>query len=131
MGSLTKTERDRLARLMSDGKARLLREIREVLTRAGDERYSRLAGEAADLGDESVADLLSDVSQAEVTRDLNELRDIVAAESRIAAGTYGVCTDCAVDIEFQRLVAYPTAKRCFRCQQNHEKTYASAGRPSL
>lgn len=131
MNTLTKAELDHLRGLMTESKGRLLREIREVLARAGDERYARLAGEVADFGDESVADLLSDVSHAEVARDVNEVRDIIAAEARIAAGTYGACIDCETDIDYQRLAAYPTAKRCFECQQNHEKTYASAGRPSL
>jgi RNA polymerase-binding transcription factor DksA len=131
MGTLTKQELDRLTGLMAERKGRLLQEIREVLTRSGDERYARLAGEAADPGDESVADLLSDVSHAEVARDVNELRDIVAAEARIAAGQYGVCIHCEADIEYRRLLAYPTAKRCYDCQQNYEKTYAASGRPSL
>jgi RNA polymerase-binding transcription factor DksA len=131
MSELTRTELDHLVRALAESKARLLQEIREVLARTGDERYARLAGEAADAGDESVADLLSDVSQAEVARDVNEVRDIIAAEARIAAGTYGTCIDCDADIEYRRLAAYPTAKRCFRCQQNHEKTHASAGRPTL
>lgn len=131
MNTLKKAELDHLARVLTERKGRLLQEIQEVLTRAGDERYARLAGEAADLGDESVADLLSDVSHAEVARDVNEVRDIIAAEGRITAGRYGVCINCGADIEYQRLAAYPAAKRCFQCQQNHEKTHASAARPSL
>ena len=131
MNTLTKMELDHLVRAMTERKARLLQEIREVLTRTGDERYARLAGEVADPGDESVADLLSDVSHAEVTRDINEYRDIVAAEARIASGQYGVCIHCEADIEYKRLAAYPTAKRCFECQQNHEKTHATSARSSL
>ena len=131
MNALTKQEFDHLIRVMKERKGRLLQEIREVLTRSGDERYARLAGEAADTGDESVADLLSDVSHAEVARDVNEVRDIVAAEGRITAGQYGLCINCGAEIEFQRLAAYPSAKRCLQCQQNREMTYAAAGRPSL
>ncbi|OGA47931.1 MAG: conjugal transfer protein TraR [Betaproteobacteria bacterium RIFCSPLOWO2_12_FULL_62_58] len=131
MNGLTKKELDHLIRIMAERKSRLLQEIREVLIRTGDERYARLAGEVADTGDESVADLLSDVSHAEVARDVNEVRDIVAAEGRIAAGQYGLCINCGAEIEYQRLAAYPSAKRCLQCQQNREKTHASAGRPSL
>jgi RNA polymerase-binding transcription factor DksA len=131
MNTLMKKVLGDLIRILTKRKVRLLQEIREVLTRASDERYARLAGEATDLGDESVADLLSDVSHAEVARDVNEVRDIIAAEGRIAAGRYGVCINCEADIEYKRLAAYPTAKRCFACQQNHEKTHASSARPSL
>jgi DnaK suppressor protein len=131
MNGLTKKELDHLTRVMAERKGRLLQEIREVLTRTGDERYARLAGEVADLGDESVADLLSDVSHAEVARDVREVQDIVAAESRVGAGQYGLCINCGAAIEYQRLAAYPSAKRCFECQKNHEKTHASAGHSSL
>lgn len=84
-----------------------------MLARTGDERYARLTGEVADMGNESVADLLSDVSHAKVARDVNEVRDIVAAERRITTGRYGVCIDCGASIGYKRLTAYPTAKRCF------------------
>ena len=131
MNTLKKAELDHLAQIMTERKSRLLQEIREVLVRTGDERYARLAGEVADMGDESVADLLSDVSHAEVGRDVNEVRDIVAAEHRITTGRYGVCINCGASIGYERLAAYPTAKRCFECQQNHEKTHAPAARPSL
>jgi len=131
MNGLKKKELDHLVRIMVERKSRLLQEIREVLTRTGDERYARLAGEAADTGDEAVADLLSDVSHAEVARDVDEVRDIIAAEGRIAAGQYGLCINCGAAIPYKRLAAYPSAKRCFECQQNREKTHAHAGRPSL
>ena len=42
----------------------------------------------------------------------------------IAAGRYGVCIDCGTAIDFKRLEAYPTAKRCIACQQRRERTRA-------
>jgi DnaK suppressor protein len=39
---------------------------------------------------------------------------------RIATGQYGVCIDCETNIPFERLNAYPTAKRCLTCQQHYE-----------
>lgn len=88
-----------------------------MLVRAGAERYADLVGIAGGAGDESVADLLRDAAHAEVARDIGEVRDIVAAENRIAAGSYGVCIDCGAFIGQPRLTVYPAAKRCFRCQQ--------------
>jgi RNA polymerase-binding transcription factor DksA len=93
MDTLTKKEVSRFAALLNERKQRLLEEIRAVLVRSGAERYADLVGEAGDAGDESVADLLRDVAHAEVARDVGEVRDVVGAESRIAAGTYGVCID--------------------------------------
>jgi DnaK suppressor protein len=45
-----------------------------------------------------------------------ELGDIDVALERLAAGTYGQCTDCGATIPPARLNAYPTAKRCIDCQ---------------
>ena len=83
---------------------------------------------------------MRDLAHAEVARDIGELRDIVAAERRIAAGRYGICIDCDTPINYKRLVAYPTAKRCRPCQEIRAKTrdqlfhrqmYDAAGVPDL
>lgn len=126
MTSLTQQQQQTLARMLAERKERLLEEMRRVLEASGKESYADLLGGIGDTGDEALADLLRDVTQAEVVRDANEVRDIVAAEQRIAAGRYGICIDCRVDIPFERLKAYPTAKRCQPCQQRREKTRASA-----
>ena len=57
-----------------------------------------------------------------MARDAAELQDILAAEARIAVGSYGTCVDCDEPIPHPRLAAYPTAKRCLRCQQIREAT---------
>jgi DnaK suppressor protein len=68
------------------------------------------------------------VQQAEVTRDVGEVRDIEGAQARIAAGRYGLCIDCEAEIGFARLQAFPSAKRCIGCQALREKTKASPAR---
>jgi len=126
MAALTTSERDSLARMLGERKRLLREEIRRGLARMGNERYADLLSGTSDAGDESVAMLLTDVANAEVARDAAELLDIVAAEARIAAETYGTCIDCGQPIPFARLEAYPTAKRCLRCQQIREATHAPA-----
>ena len=126
MAALTTSERDSLARMLGERKTLLREEIRRGLARMGNERYADLLSGTSDAGDESVAMLLTDVANAEVARDAAELLDIVAAEARIAAETYGTCIDCGQPIPFARLEAYPTAKRCLRCQQIREATHAPA-----
>ena len=120
-----------LENLMNDRYAALVTEIRAEVARARDENYSELAGPVTDSADEASADLLSDIDNAEVTRDLREVREIDAARQRIAEGNYGSCTDCGADIDFARLRANPTATRCIACQRVHEKTYAHPGEPRL
>jgi len=53
-----------------------------------------------------------------------ELCDIAAAHTRMLQGTYGRCADCSHGIAFQRLQAYPTAKRCLPCQETLERRRA-------
>jgi RNA polymerase-binding transcription factor DksA len=124
MNALNSQQLDRLSARIAERKRVLLEDVRRVLKRTGAERYADLVGDTSDAGDEAAASLLRDVTEAEVVRDVGELRDIAAAEGRIAAGRYGVCIDCGTAIDFKRLEAYPTAKRCIACQQRRERTRA-------
>lgn len=105
--------------------------VRKHLLKSDDERARLLADRVGDLADESVNDLIIDLDLAEVDRDLEELRDVQAALERMQQRTYGVCIACGSAIPFDRLVAYPTAKRCVRCQRVHENTYAEKSTPRL
>lgn len=97
------------------------------------ESYERLAGEAPDNGDASVADTIIDTTQAAIGRDLDELRAIATALQRLDEPDYGLCIDCGVPIPLARLEAQPTAQRCLRCQalyeHNHAGIAAGIGRP--
>jgi len=116
----------------------LLRARRQLLNAEVNDRLeqtsnvqSMTSGTVGDPGDESVAFMMTDLSLAEATRDVNELRAVDAALRRLDDGDYGYCTDCGSDIGYERLKAYPTATRCVTCQSQHEKVYASQGTPSL
>ena len=78
-----------------------------------------------------MADLLSDLANAETTRDLTELREIEAAAVRIRDGSYGLCADCGIEIPLGRLRVKPEAVRCIDCQSVHEKTFAHPAEPKL
>jgi RNA polymerase-binding protein DksA len=129
MEALTKKDLDHFAKLLAERKRRLGEEIRRVLARTGKEPYADILAGGSDAGDSSVADLLSDVAFAEVARDAAEVRDINAAQARIAAGTYGTCIDCGRPIGNKRLEAYPTAKRCIEDQQRREKLRVGPSHP--
>ncbi|MDQ3616524.1 MAG: TraR/DksA family transcriptional regulator [Actinomycetota bacterium] len=45
----------------------------------------------------------------------NRLRELEAAETRLAEGRYGVCESCAEPIAAARLKARPIARTCLRC----------------
>jgi len=100
--------------------AELRADIRRELLKRNAEHYADLAGEITDRSEESVADLLVDVNLAEISRDVEELRDVEAALERVGDGTYGVCSQCGAVIEQDRLSAVPAASRCYGCQVEFE-----------
>ncbi len=122
---LAKEQITHFSQQLATRKTLLLDEIRQVLADSESERQIDLIGGVGDSGDVATAALLRGVTEAEVIRDVQEVRDIVAAEQRIAAGRYGLCIDCEQAIRYKRLDAYPTAKRCYTCQVSHEKQRAS------
>jgi RNA polymerase-binding transcription factor DksA len=109
----------------------LLAEIREDVERTRRDRFGELAGPAPDAGDESVADLIADLDQADLARDLDELRAIDAARGRLAEGHYGECVNCGADIDYERLRANPAAIRCIDCQRAYEKDHGPRAVPKL
>lgn len=128
---LTSDQTKELHEIIEQRHAALLRELREDAARARDEPYAEHAGPAPDSGDESVATLMADLEQADITRDLDEFRALEAARDRVRGGDYGTCVDCGGDIGFERLKAFPAAVRCVTCQQRHEKTFGGEPKPSL
>lgn len=129
--ALTRKQTEELTRRVEKRRVELIGELREDAARARDEPYAEHAGVAPDSGDESVATLIADLEQADLTRDLDELRAIDAAWQRIRDGSYGVCIDCGGDVGYERLKANPAAARCIGCQDRHERTYGGNAKPSL
>jgi RNA polymerase-binding protein DksA len=128
---LTDQQSQELRRLVETRRNALLTELREDAARTRDQPYAEHAGQAPDAGDESVATLIADLEQADMTRDLDEFRALEAARDRLQQGAYGVCLDCGSDIGFERLKAFPAAVRCIQCQSRHEKTFGGEPKPSL
>jgi DnaK suppressor protein len=123
---LSQDQIDSLRRRMDERRARELQEIRSVAERARDDRLqAELVGRETDPSDEALRRAAEDADFAVVRQDIQDVRDIDGAYQRIAAGTYGTCIVCGKDIGYERLLAYPTAKRCIGCQSEHEKKRAS------
>lgn len=111
----------RLTRLMDARYARELEEIEAITARSRRERSEEaLAGRPAEQLDATLAALASASDDAMVRQNVEDVRDILGARRRLAAGRYGICIDCDEDIPYERLLAYPTAKRCIACQRLHE-----------
>ena len=130
--ALSKTQISKLGRELDRQYESLLEEVRDALEKSENQQYVELIDRApADSGDQATGDALADLNLAIIDRHVREIRDIEAARARMAEGRLGTCIDCAGDITFERLLAYPTAKRCHACQRQHEKTYAHEGNPTL
>jgi DnaK suppressor protein len=129
--ALTEHQAHELGGIIERRRDVLLVELREDAARTREQPYAEHAGSAPDSGDESVATLIADLEQADVTRDLDEFRQLEAARERMKSGDYGSCIDCGSDIGFERLKAFPAALRCIQCQERHEKTFGGNPKPSL
>lgn len=81
------------------------KEIDDDLSQPADDDWEEHAVEAA--GDE----VLTQVGH--VT--LEEIRLVKHALTQIAAGNYGICTDCGGAIAVERLAALPFATKCVKC----------------
>ena len=54
------------------------------------------------------------------------LREVQAALSRIADGSYGECLNCESEISSKRLYAAPWASLCLECQEREEELKSNA-----
>ncbi|MDP1708282.1 MAG: TraR/DksA family transcriptional regulator [Gammaproteobacteria bacterium] len=131
MSTLTNAQLKQLRQLLNSRLTELLEEVRQEMIASGDQHYIDLAAGVMDVGDESVADMLTDMNAALFDRHIQEIRDVEAAQLRMADLSYGACIDCGATTGYDRLAAYPTAKRCYECQSQHEKRYAHEATPRL
>lgn len=131
MKHLTPSQIAHLERALDKRNRELREEIRALLLQSDAEHHRDLAGAVADIGDESVANLLADLDAAFIDRHVRDLREVENARRRLSTDTYGICVRCGQAIGYERLAAYPTATRCFACEAQREKTYAHEGTPTL
>jgi len=129
--TLNKQQLNTLRRTIETRSQALSEELHGDAARLREETYAAHAGPVPDPGDESVADTLADLGNAELSRDLAEWRELQVARKRIETEDFGVCADCGGDIPYARLAVQPAALRCTECQSLHEKTFAHAREPKL
>ena len=122
---------DELKRALTKRREALESETHADAEKARGDVFSETVGPVTDAADEAAADLISDIENAELSRDLQELREIGAALARMSGGSYGTCIDCGGEIALERLRREPTAARCVACQSVHEKTFLQPGKSRL
>lgn len=128
MLTITKAQLDLLQQKMEAELAYLTKESHAEMSPELKMSYIGIDGIA---GDAAVADTMVDIDNAIIGLHLQKISDLNAALERLASNAYAICVDCGGEIAYQRLLAYPTAKRCMDCQNLHEKTYVSEPRRSI
>ncbi len=110
----------------------LVEEFRQRLRDARARLFQTVAGTDAELdtlevhqpgalAEDAATEVAMDVLARLEGREKHELDEIDAAQSRLEAGTFGVCEECARPIPLARLRAIPTARYCAACQARVER----------
>lgn len=131
MPLLTVSQLHKLKRILENRQNFLAQQVRINTDERTQQTYTSLAGDVTDKGDAASANAIIDTDYARIDMEMEELRDISAAQKRMDNLSYGVCTDCKVPIRYSRLHAYPTAKRCTICQENIEQSADSPKHASM
>jgi DnaK suppressor protein len=100
---------------------RALRADVELARQIGRTDPASVAREVRDREEEADAQVTTGINDAEIGRDVAELREIGEALQRLDSGHYGQCKDCDELIDPRRLAAEPFAVRCTRCQDAREQ----------
>lgn len=131
MTKFTKAQNASIADKLALRDRELRDDLRAEFLEAGNSRYADLVGLVHDEGDESVADMLSELKNTLVERHILELREIESARKRLEDGSVNRCRECGDEIGYERLVAYPMAVRCIDCQRQFDKTHQHERTPRL
>jgi RNA polymerase-binding protein DksA len=131
MTRLTTQQTQRLERSLLAQRNSVLKEAHEELMRATERSYEAIAGEVPDFGDQATAASLADYDNAIARRHIEVIKEIDDALVRIRTHRFGRCVECDSPMEYARLKAFPTARRCVACQSLHERTFADGATPSL
>lgn len=97
---------ERLRQLSAEIPARIAR------AREDEHVYDRLPSESC--GKAAIGHLV-ETDDVALSRGLDELAELQAARSRLAAGTFGRCADCGTEMAYEELLADPARQLCGNC----------------
>ena len=115
---------DYFREILQDRQAVVLDDAGRHMNELASDREAISLRDVTDTKDASFASAVAGIRQAGLRREAEELEDIRGALARIDNGVYGQCIVCEKPIPEERLEAWPTAKRCRPCQQEHEQNKA-------
>ncbi|UUZ76059.1 TraR/DksA family transcriptional regulator [Polaromonas sp. P1(28)-13] len=109
----------RFSQLLAQREAEL-RAVLHANDHLPDEASGVDSGEVVDFKDVAAQQSRAAVAEAKVDHAANELELVLAAQRRLADGSYGRCLDCGEAIDLRRLTALPASPCCTACQAIHE-----------
>lgn len=119
MTRVTSERQRRLREILREEKRRLWNDLRSEIFRDQERLHSEFEI-PQDIGEQSMLDVLGDTGLALAGILQERLTRMETAEHKLVEGTFGICEDCGIEIEEDRLRAVPYAIRCVRCQERHE-----------
>lgn len=114
--------RKRLKKTLLDMKKKMWSDLREELFRKLGKEYNTQFDNPRDIEEMALIDIIEDTGLAIADVRREELERMDESLRKIDDGTYGVCEDCAEEIEEERLKVMPFANRCVKCKSNTETT---------
>ncbi len=127
MTRLSGERQERLTELLLAEKRRLWNEVRrELFDKVGGELQSQYEL-PRDTGEAGLIDLLEDTGLAVADIRRQELTRMDEALQRLAQGSYGVCEECGVEIDEERLRVSPYTSCCVKCQAGREGPHHGPG----
>jgi DnaK suppressor protein len=106
---------ERVKKKLFDRKSEMIEDL-DLLTK---DRVSD--SQVQDSGDEALTLTLEKLNTSLEQTEIDELRLIDDAISRLDKGEYGFCVDCSEPISSKRLETFPYAARCIVCQEAAEE----------
>ena len=102
-------------------KDKLLSEKERILNKRGEkEQYCMDKNELLDPLDEACINAQTSQEIRFRNRENFYLKKINKTLTKIDKGEYGLCSDCDVEIGYERLMARPTAELCIHCKEESE-----------
>lgn len=111
---------ERIKKQLLEEKSRLERDLSRVADKnpLAPGGYSAKFPEYGETDEDSVPEFADYEANLSIEQDLEKvLRDVNAALTRIADGTYGICKYCQKPIDQKRLLARPTSSSCIECKK--------------
>jgi len=100
---------DKIRKILFERRAELVGQLTAVEDR-GDEQVK-------DLGDEALSSSMDKLQSSLEQAEIDEIKLVDDALSRIEKNEYGICLDCGDGISNKRLLHSPYAARCIVCQE--------------